>query len=62
MASRFGVIGRGVFLRDVRQDARSVGKTYSPQGGMAMKWFILAGIWVFFFLVWHAHTIFGEDD
>ena len=33
------------------------------QGGkMAMKWFILAGIWIFFFLIWHAHTIFGEDD
>jgi hypothetical protein len=27
-----------------------------------LKWIILAVVWVFIFLVWHAHAIFEEDD
>jgi len=32
------------------------------RGKMAMKWFLLAALGVFLFMVWHAHTIFGDDD
>jgi hypothetical protein len=39
-----------------------VAKKPAHPGRKAMKWFILAGIWIFFFLVWHAHTIFEDDD
>jgi len=27
-----------------------------------LTWIILAVVWVFLFLVWHAHAIFEEDD
>jgi len=27
-----------------------------------MKWLLLAVLWIFLFLVWHAHAIFEEDD
>ena len=32
------------------------------KGVYAMKWFFLTVIGISLFLVWHAHTIFGEDD
>jgi hypothetical protein len=36
----------------------------APQTGekTMLKWIVLAAVWVFFFLVWHAHAIFEEDD
>jgi hypothetical protein len=36
----------------------------APQTGekTMLKWIVLAVVWVFFFLVWHAHAIFEEDD
>ena len=34
----------------------------ASQGRSTMKWLILAALWIFLFLVWHAHTIFDEED
>jgi hypothetical protein len=31
-------------------------------GEKTMKWILLALIWIFLFLVWHAHAIFEEDE
>jgi hypothetical protein len=62
MASRRPVIWRGALPEISGKMPDLWEKPTHPEGEMAMKWFILAGIWVFFFLVWHAHTIFGEDD
>jgi hypothetical protein len=33
-----------------------------PRSVTVMKWLLLAALWVFLFLVWHAHAIFEEDD